>query len=340
MHQIAEALAWASRVLRDLIRRPQEHTLGTGGSLPREDGPAGLEATWGGRHWGPLMLGVEVINFELRTHSLLEAAAAIGQAWLLVSVQGSQSFNVVFARRGAAFIEIVPSLDAYPTSNHAFLRALGLRVWVLPARGVAHTAAASLVPLVVEIPAVLRAAFHAFDVHVAAAGALILRRPRPLGAIRSTQRADGGATRGSVLCRFEVAWVALHMDLLDREMCPPRPASPNDPADPIDPLGPTGSVGPDQLAGGQGCAVTVSLHVDGSEYASAPLGARPACEERGRFVVDLPAMRHPLSLVARATALGEVASAEARARQTLRPRGFGWAGVESEAIRLLVDPCS
>jgi hypothetical protein len=311
--------------------------------LAGEDGPgpAGLdEAAWGAGHWGPLRLGVEVVNFELRTHTLLEAAAAIGQAWLLVSVQGSQSFNAVFARRGVAFIEVVPSLDLHPTSNHAFLRALGLRVWVLPARGVARTVATSLVPLVVEIPAVLRAAFHAFDVPVAAAGSLILRRPRLLGPTQSAQRTDEDTVRGSVICRFEVAWVALHMDLLDREMCPRGPTSPSDP---LDPLGSTRSVRPDQLAGEEGC-VTVSLRVDGGEYTSAPLGSWPACEMRGRFIVELPATRRPIQLGARAepraaSGLGEMAGTETRAWQARQQREFGWVGVESEALSLLVDPC-
>ena len=281
------------------------------------------------------------MNFERRTHTLLEAAVAISQAWLLVSVQGSQSFNAVFARRGVAFIEVVPALDLHPTSNHAFLRALGLRVWVLPARGVARTVAASLVPLVVEIPAVLRAAFHAFDVPVAAAGSLILRRPRLLGPTQSAHRVEKGAVHGAMLCRFEVAWVALHMDLFDGELCPPGPASPNNQVDPVDPLGPAGSIGQGTTAGEGGC-VTVSLLVNGSEYVSAPLGPRPACEVRGRFTVELSAMRGPYRLVARAvpsTGSGEVAGPETRAWQAQRKRDFGWAGVESEALDLLVDPC-
>jgi hypothetical protein len=284
---------------------------------------------------------VEVVNFELRTHTLLEAAAVIGRAWLLVSVQGSQSFNAVFARRGVAFIEVVPSLDIHPTSNHAFLRALGLRVWVLPARGVARTVAASLVPLVAEIPAVLRAAFHAFDVPVAAAGSLILRRPRLKGPIQSAQSMDKGTTHGSQLCRFEVAWVALHLDLLDREICQIGISSPNDLDDSDDHLGQTDVRLSDQSAGEEGC-VSVSLIVNGSEHVSAPLGSRPECEVRGRFIVDLPASPHPFHLVVRAvprTASGETKGWQTQAWQEQQQRDFGWAGVESEAFELLVDQC-
>ncbi len=274
---------------------------------------------------------MEVVNFELQTHTLLEAAAAIGQAWLLFSIQGSQSFNAVFARRGVAFIEVVPSLDLPPTSNHAFLRALGLRVWVLPARGVARTVAASRVPLVVEIPAVLRAAFYAFDVPVAAASSLIMRRPILRGPIQSSQRMNDGTVHGSVLCQFEVVWVALHMDLIDHAMCQIGLAGQNDSIDPLD------------LAGSVESCVTVSLSINGSDHLSSPLGSRPACEVQGRFFVDLPVMQHPLSLVVRAalsTKLKGSTEAKSEAWQAQQHRDFGWAGVESEAFKLRVDPCA
>jgi hypothetical protein len=71
-------------------------------------------------------------------------------AALIVTPQGGQSFNAVFARRGAVLIELAPAmpmLSGTPQGNkltfdvvsHYFtFAAMGLRAWVLPSVGVSE----------------------------------------------------------------------------------------------------------------------------------------------------------------------------------------------------------
>ena len=50
------------------------------------------------------------VNSELNTHTFLETVALVRSAQLLVGVQGSQNFNLLFASDSAVFVEIVPFL--------------------------------------------------------------------------------------------------------------------------------------------------------------------------------------------------------------------------------------
>jgi hypothetical protein len=48
------------------------------------------------------------VNYEVRTHTFLESVDVLRSADMIVSVQGSQNFNLLFASNSAIFVEMVP----------------------------------------------------------------------------------------------------------------------------------------------------------------------------------------------------------------------------------------
>ena len=79
------------------------------------------------------------INLELRTHTFLETVALMRRVSMIVSMQGSQLFNALFADRGTRLIEILPA--DHPggkyraESNRIFYSSLGMRTAILPIYG-------------------------------------------------------------------------------------------------------------------------------------------------------------------------------------------------------------
>lgn len=77
------------------------------------------------------------INHEVRTHTFMETVALMRQSRLVVSMQGSQNYNLIFASPGTLLIEMVPvKLPIAAESNRIFLSSLGVRVAVLPIYGI------------------------------------------------------------------------------------------------------------------------------------------------------------------------------------------------------------
>ena len=99
------------------------------------------------------------INHEVRTHTFLETAALMQRVSMVVSMQGSQLFDALFAARGTWLIEMVPAdhpggSKIYPDtnitaeSNRIFYSSLGMRTAILPLFGVTKFGA---VPISVEV---------------------------------------------------------------------------------------------------------------------------------------------------------------------------------------------
>lgn len=81
--------------------------------------------------------GCVTINLETNTHTFLEMVDIIRHAKLVVSVQGSQNFNAVFAQRGTAWIEMVPSHKTVRAeSNRIYLGSMGMQTAILPIHGI------------------------------------------------------------------------------------------------------------------------------------------------------------------------------------------------------------
>lgn len=77
------------------------------------------------------------INHEVRTHTFMETVALIREAKLVVSMQGSQNYNLIFASPGTLVIEMVPvKMQHRAESNRIFLSSLGVRVAILPIYGI------------------------------------------------------------------------------------------------------------------------------------------------------------------------------------------------------------
>lgn len=77
------------------------------------------------------------INHEVRTHTFMETVALMRQAKLVVSMQGSQNCNLLFASLGTLVIEMVPvKLPHRAESNRILLSSLGVRVAILPIYGI------------------------------------------------------------------------------------------------------------------------------------------------------------------------------------------------------------
>jgi len=84
------------------------------------------------------------INREVRTHTFMETVALMRQARLVVGMQGSQNFNLIFASTGTLVIEMVPVKAAHRAeSNRIFLSSLGVRVAILPIYGISIQEATS-----------------------------------------------------------------------------------------------------------------------------------------------------------------------------------------------------
>ena len=80
--------------------------------------------------------GCVVINHEANTHTFLETVDIMRLANLVVSVQGSQNYNLLFATRGTGLIEIVPTHENHRAeSNRIYLSSLGMRMAILPIYG-------------------------------------------------------------------------------------------------------------------------------------------------------------------------------------------------------------
>ena len=81
--------------------------------------------------------GCVTINLETNTHTFLEMVHIIRHANLVVSVQGSQNFNAVFAQRGTAWIEMVPCHKTVRAeSNRIYLGSMGMKTAILPIHGI------------------------------------------------------------------------------------------------------------------------------------------------------------------------------------------------------------
>ena len=77
------------------------------------------------------------INHEVRTHTFMETVALMREAKLVVSMQGSQNYNLIFASTGTLVIEMVPvKAKERAESNRIFLSSLGVRVAILPIYGI------------------------------------------------------------------------------------------------------------------------------------------------------------------------------------------------------------
>jgi hypothetical protein len=138
---------------RDGGAQDREHDEGWWGL---KDGGVGGKVG-GGAPWAKdgLRGGVEVVNDEGMTHTLSETIALMREAAMIVGPQGSQMFNAVFSRPAASIVEILPwpSADSpsnHLESNHVLFKALGLRSWVVPVRGVSRDAPSASAPFRVE----------------------------------------------------------------------------------------------------------------------------------------------------------------------------------------------
>jgi hypothetical protein len=81
--------------------------------------------------------GCVYINQEMNTHTFLEMVDVLRHAHLIVGVQGSQNFNAIFASRGTAFIEMVPTHDKIRAeSNRIYLESMGMKTAILPIYGI------------------------------------------------------------------------------------------------------------------------------------------------------------------------------------------------------------
>ena len=76
------------------------------------------------------------VNHELNTHTFLESVDIMRSASMIVSVQGSQNYNLLFASSSAIFIEMVPfNGERRAESNRIFFGSLGLKTAILPIPG-------------------------------------------------------------------------------------------------------------------------------------------------------------------------------------------------------------
>ena len=71
----------------------------------------------------------QIVNLEINSHTFLDMAAALEAAPLIVTPEGGQSFNAVFARPGAVLIEIAPAV-AWEEGDPGAQRQVGVGVGV------------------------------------------------------------------------------------------------------------------------------------------------------------------------------------------------------------------
>lgn len=112
------------------------------------------------------------VNHELRTHTFLETVALMRRVSMLVSTQGSQLFDALFAPSGTWLVEMVPAGDPgvgpaiYPNtnitaeSNRIFYGSLGMRTAILPLFGVTKFQGA---PFSVEVCRLVRLIHELLD---------------------------------------------------------------------------------------------------------------------------------------------------------------------------------
>ena len=82
------------------------------------------------------------VNHELNTHTFLETVDIMRSVSMIVSVQGSQLFDAIFAKQEVFLIEMVPTHetriyvgDKRAESNRIFYSSLGMRTAILPIYG-------------------------------------------------------------------------------------------------------------------------------------------------------------------------------------------------------------
>ena len=276
-HQLVQALDWASILVARFGRPPTPPDL-----TPR----SGLD--WHTTYWDPkagdseqsvyaeaaskegrwqFRRGVATVNLEARSHTLLEAVALIGQAHLIVSVQGSQTLNAMFARSGTVLVELVPAAGEMELlSNHVAARSFGMRTWLLPMRDSTRSWSPER-PMLVEVTRVLRVIYREFTFPPIRAISLRLHStPAATTGLGQAQGEMGGGRgdRGTVQIRV-VEWVALGLDVLHEELCL-----------------------------GVSCLDLVLL-VDGFLHARAQVQQHPLCALSGSWALHmLPVGRHEL----------------------------------------------
>jgi len=110
--------------------------------------------------------GDRVSILKVESLPLLQVALAVHSAEIIVAPHGGQCFNLVFARPGTIFIEILPGLktDDGPYSVRAFAVGLGLRMYMLHVEGVAHRTHDSRGVFAIDPARVMRALMLELDV--------------------------------------------------------------------------------------------------------------------------------------------------------------------------------
>ena len=107
------------------------------GSDEDESGPMGIGTPCRDR------TGCVHMNLELSTHTFLETVDVMRQANMIIAVQGSQNYNVLFASSPAIFIEMVPFIESQTAGRertaeipeNMFIGSLGFRTAILPIPG-------------------------------------------------------------------------------------------------------------------------------------------------------------------------------------------------------------
>ncbi len=134
--EVAKAMSLFLRILAVPSRhwRPSLALLGG----PDEDGDARRDEV--DRQLDDEGYGDRVSIIKAESLPLLQLALAVHSAEIIVAPHGGQCFNLVFARPGTVFVEILPGLKTNdgPYSVRAFAVGLGLRVYMLHVEGVAH----------------------------------------------------------------------------------------------------------------------------------------------------------------------------------------------------------
>jgi len=147
---------------------------------------------------------IEVIQSEQRSHSLLQVAAAVSQASIIVTPHGTHVYSAVFARRGTTMIEVCPALvgkgEGTIMSSHLTVKALGLKSWIVPVDGASYILENSLKEFVAPVDKVLRIVFHELDVPV-----------------QELVKIEHQRTAG------EIRWKILYLNLLHGELCEGQP---------------------------------------------------------------------------------------------------------------------